>query len=368
MKPSDIFLFAAQCLALDENPDFKETVVSTLQDQENNDRFIKLCSDHYILPAVFLKFKKHGLLQVWHENYLHHIEDIYQRNKERNMAILSQIDEINGLLLKENIRAVYLKGTAQLMDGLYSDTGERMISDIDFLVQEKDYFKAARILLQLGYREQSKNFVDLNKLKHYPRLFNEDRPVAVEIHRIPVDTPYTKYYSSEKVFRHCKVPINKSNCFVPSDEHKTIHNFIHCQLADNGYRDKHCNLRSLYDLYLLAGRICLQPLIHQTGFPQQTGEYFACAQKIFQGSEHFPVATTQRGNRLYQRIFYYQDHPRNYKLWLRSKRLLHLIFVRYLFRFIRAIFEQESRKYICRRICDKSWYSYHLNGLRRWFR
>ncbi|HAQ21344.1 MAG TPA: hypothetical protein DCR40_19255 [Prolixibacteraceae bacterium] len=56
------------------------------------------------------------------------------------------MDDITAILNKENIQPVFLKGTANLLDGLYSDVGERMIGDIDFLVKEEDYLKAAELL------------------------------------------------------------------------------------------------------------------------------------------------------------------------------------------------------------------------------
>ena len=53
--------------------------------------------------------------------------EIYDLNRERNQQILQQIDDITAELNKENIQPVFLKGTANLLDGLYSDVGERMI-------------------------------------------------------------------------------------------------------------------------------------------------------------------------------------------------------------------------------------------------
>ena len=66
---------------------------------------------------------------------------IYGLNRERNIQILQRIDDITAELNKKNIQPVFLKGTANLLDGLYSDLGERMIGDIDFLVKEQLKFQ-----------------------------------------------------------------------------------------------------------------------------------------------------------------------------------------------------------------------------------
>jgi len=46
---------------------------------------------------------------------------------------------------------IYLKGTGNLIDGIYSDIGERIIGDIDFLVPEKDFRTTAELFKKEGY-------------------------------------------------------------------------------------------------------------------------------------------------------------------------------------------------------------------------
>jgi len=112
----------------------------------NIQNFIQLCSDHLIIPAIYLKLKAHDILNDLPEDFIQAFKEIYDLNRERNEQILKQIDDITAILNKENIQPVFLKGTANLLDGLYSDVGERMIGDIDFLVKEEDYLKAAELL------------------------------------------------------------------------------------------------------------------------------------------------------------------------------------------------------------------------------
>jgi len=60
----------------------------------------------------------------------------------------------------------YFKCTANLLDGIYSDVGERMIGDIDFLVKEEDYFRTAAILYGKGYQHNNKTtFIDYRTRK-----------------------------------------------------------------------------------------------------------------------------------------------------------------------------------------------------------
>ncbi len=143
MNYKDLFYFAAQCLALDDHPEFRETIITSFSGGKAElDDFIFLCSNHLILQAIYLNFKKHNLLGIFPVIYREHIAGIYLQNKKRNLDILQQVEELNLALAAENIIPVYLKGTANLLDNVCSDVGERMIGDIDLLVQDKDYLKS----------------------------------------------------------------------------------------------------------------------------------------------------------------------------------------------------------------------------------
>ena len=67
---------------------------------------------------------------------------ITKLNRERNEEIIAQAKELNTLLLEHHITPIFLKGTGNLLEGLYEDIGERMVGDIDFLFSEEDYPKA----------------------------------------------------------------------------------------------------------------------------------------------------------------------------------------------------------------------------------
>ncbi|MDP3181017.1 MAG: nucleotidyltransferase family protein, partial [Bacteroidota bacterium] len=103
------------------------------------ENFIQLCSDHLIIPAIYLKLKAHDILAYLPEDFIQALKEIYELNRERNLQILRQIDDITATLNKANIQPVFLKGTANLLDGIYSYVGELMIGNIDFLVKEGKY-------------------------------------------------------------------------------------------------------------------------------------------------------------------------------------------------------------------------------------
>ena len=111
------------------------------------------------------------------------MEHVANTNRDRNTQIISQAKELNTFLLSHNITPIFIKGTANLLAGLYNDITERMVGDIDFLFSSQDYPRAIQVLKEWGYCKT----VELAKYpypwsKHYPRLVKEDKIAAIEIH------------------------------------------------------------------------------------------------------------------------------------------------------------------------------------------
>ena len=50
---------------------------------------------------------------------------------------------MNATLNTAGISPIYLKGTGNLIDGIYGDVGERIIGDTDLRVPEKDILTTA---------------------------------------------------------------------------------------------------------------------------------------------------------------------------------------------------------------------------------
>lgn len=257
MNSKQLFYFAGQCLTQSDSPEFRQRIIANLSSSRKFvDDFIQLCDKNLVLPAIYLKFKKLDLFKHLPSEVSQLLADIYTLNKNRNTAILEQIDEINETLEQKNILPVYLKGCAHLLDNLYSDVGERMIGDIDFLVKEEDFIEAGQVLLELGYKKQFELVKHWTEHTHHPAMYRDDYPAAVEIHRLPVEikleAKYTKQFTPSCIFDQIKMIPGKKNCFVQSDEHQFIQNVIHSQLAHSAYLFKKNYLRDMYDLYLLS--------------------------------------------------------------------------------------------------------------------
>ena len=96
---------------------------------------------------------------------------------------MNEAKNLNILLLENGIRPIFFKGTANLLEGLYEDIGERMVGDIDFLFSEKDFPKAIDILKKDNYFKPKKELEYFQGFRHYSRLVKQANLAAIEIHK-----------------------------------------------------------------------------------------------------------------------------------------------------------------------------------------
>ncbi len=365
----ELFYFSAKCLTLDEFPNFKEKIIEVFKTEKIVvEDFIKICDTNLILPAIFLKFKSHQLLYLFPEPIGMLLESVYNLNKKRNLHILQQIDEINKKLSIEKINPVYFKGTANLLDGLYSDVGERMIGDIDLIVKDEDYSKTVDLIFELGYSKQPDRYHDGIDPMHYPPLYRDDMPAVIEIHRTPVDFKYARLFSTATIFEQFKPIQTKENCFVPSDEHKIIHNFIHSQLADLGYLYKRNSLRDLYDLYLLSLRMQPALLINKVEKQRRFVGHLKYTEKVFNTKDRFCSENHQDKNLHIFLCDFSLNHARINNAYCGIIKTVRIFKYWYLDKIIKAFYRKEYRRYIFRRISNSEWYEMHINRVKNFFR
>ena len=108
---------------------------------------VKVSTSHYVLPAIYCNFKRADFLKYLPADLVDYIKHITNLNRVRNTQIIQQAKDLNSLLLANNIRPIFLKGTGNLLVGIYEDIAERMVGDIDFIFSKEDYPIKLNIML-----------------------------------------------------------------------------------------------------------------------------------------------------------------------------------------------------------------------------
>ena len=140
---------------------------------------------------------KHGIAaMVWHNLENNHLQSgipeevasflrgALLRNLSRNIFNTVSTTEALGLLNREKIKTVILKGLA-LENSVYGNIGLRQMSDVDILINRKDCLRAREVLLNAGYISLPvKSFLHRMILpyygKHLPSLLKNG--ASLEIH------------------------------------------------------------------------------------------------------------------------------------------------------------------------------------------
>jgi hypothetical protein len=250
MTYKETLFFIGKCLTINHDQKNKIIIENELK-SENIDweSVVKLSTAHYVFPALYCTLKRAEFLPYVPEDLVEFMKHITDLNRERNQKLLSQTKEINELLLVNNITPIFLKGTGNLLEGLYEDIGERMIGDIDFIVSNDDYLKAIEILHNENYKPIKESELDRSFHWHYPTLIHPEKIGAVEIHNKILKRPYSSILSYGILEKGLQ---NKFNFKFISDEHKILVALLQEIINDNLYYSKRISLRTVYDVFLIT--------------------------------------------------------------------------------------------------------------------
>ena len=176
--------FIGKCLTISHEKHNKILVEEELKSGNIDwDNIVKVSTSHYVFPALYINLKRAGFLEYLPKDLVDYMKRITDLNRERNQQIIEQAKEINDLLLKNNITPIFLKGTGNLLEGLYEDIAERMVGDIDVLVSKKQTNEAYEILKNQNYIKQNNNTQMLPNHRHLPRIIHKNKIAAIAIHK-----------------------------------------------------------------------------------------------------------------------------------------------------------------------------------------
>ena len=213
------------------------------------DEVVKFSTGHCVFPALYCNLKRANFLIYLPVDLVDYMKNIADINRNRNNQIIQQAKELDSLLSANNIKPVFLKGTGNLLAGIYDDISERMVGDIDFIVSKDDYPKAIKLLREFGYSEvhtAKYYFPDI----HYRRLEKVNNIAAIEIHKeLSREIKYQNEFNYSIIVKDSQL-INDIR--VMSYANKLNLSIIASQINDKCFYYKTLSLRNAYDVFLLS--------------------------------------------------------------------------------------------------------------------
>ncbi len=354
MTYKETLFFVAKCLTINHEAHNKRIVEQTLQSNTVDwDEVVKLSTAHYVFPALYCNLKKASFLSYLPEDLVDYMKHITDLNRERNEQILLQAEELNTLLLEHNIAPIFIKGTGNLLEGLYEDIAERMVGDIDFICSPEDYPKAIQLLEKKGYYSNYKENDSLvPEFKHYPKLIIEDKIAAVEIHKELLN----KKYASELNYDFIKAGIQKINDVqVLCYKNQLSLSIAATHINNNGFEYKNFALRNAFDVFLLSKKTNAKDAFQEFNALQHPLHCFlASCYEVFNKPQSLTYINSTKTEKYLIEFRKFINNKKlaeqEFKKTIRKRminRRIEIIF--------KSFFYKKYRVWLIKRITDKNW-------------
>ena len=210
----------------------------------------KIASSNLFIPSLYSLMKQRKFLKYVPKDFKNYIKSIFSQNKKRNRILLNEIKFLAEIFTNNEIEHVFIKGSANLISKIYSDYGERMVGDIDFLIKEKDILKTLKLLNSNGYFSKYPE-VSKDSFRHLPRMNNKRKCFAIEPH-VNIVNDYYELINSDSIFKN-KVEIN--DIYVPKMEDNFYINIYNIMINDRSVYTLNYNYRNIYDYSLIDKKI-----------------------------------------------------------------------------------------------------------------
>ena len=346
----ETLFFIAKCLTISlEEKNRKEIEKQLKSTSIDWEAVVKVSTNHYVFPAIYCNFKRADFLKYLPADLVDYMKHITNLNRDRNSQIIAQAKELNSLLLANKITPIFLKGTGNLLEGLYEDVGERMVGDIDFLFSEKDFFKAVDIFKKDNYTKPESELDYFQGFRHYSRLVKPANIAAVEIHKEVTIEKYRGEFNFEMISED----IQQINDFsVLSFENQLLLSIISSQINDYGFEFTKFALRNAYDVFLLSKKVNTKKAISKfTKLKSSLNCFIANCNLAFGDLESLDYFKTKESEK-YLKAFNISLYKRKLNLKINFK----LITINLYRRFgivCKSIFNSENRKWLLNRIKSK---------------
>jgi len=352
MNYKETLFFIAKCLTIsleDKNRDEIELILETTD--IDWDAVVKVSTAHYVFSALYCNLKRVDFLKYLPQELVSYMEHITDLNRDRNKKIVTQAKDLNSLLIANNITPIFLKGTGNLLAGIYEDIAERMVGDIDFIFSKEDYPEAIAILREFGYSEVNKYKYHFPSTKHYRRLQKENNIAAVEIHKellLEKHTNEFNYSFVEKDSQYIK------GVTVLSYANKLNLSIIANQINDSGFYYKTMALRNAYDVFLLSKKTNAKDAVNTLDkLSQPLNCFLAACYEVFNAVESLEYNKTKNAAS-YLNVFNSQFSKRQ-ATKRRHKRIKIYLFIKNRLNIIyKSIIYKEYRVWLFKRVTDKN--------------
>lgn len=208
-----------------------------------------------VTPALGPILAELGVLASLPEDARAFLRTVAALNRERNVRIMAELDELAAALALAGIKAVALKGAGLVADGIFRTPACRMIADIDLLVPGDRVADALATSHALGWRAGTIWSDPAATLIHPETATRSGAAAALEIHVEFLNHTWRRLLPAAAILADA-VPLagRGDGLAVPSLADRLVIVVAHAQLRDFGHYNGILPLRAVLDWTRLQAR------------------------------------------------------------------------------------------------------------------
>jgi len=249
---------------------------ATLKHFKNWEQLVYHSSAHLLLPTIYKRLQDKKLLHLLPDDLVSYLKSIHQLNYHRNLEILEQVKTLHAILASGGINHLFLKGSAILIKSSSNHYLERMVGDIDVLIETTQLHQAFQLLRQHGYTKNIGFDYDVQNFRHLDRQISPEGLAAVELHDELIRHP-KQYLVNAKEMLEQKIMHN--GIPIPNDYFMGLHSVMAFQVNDFGYYYRNISFKTLYDSLVL--KVPQNFTLINTLQQQPYGQYFLTWSQAF---------------------------------------------------------------------------------------
>ncbi|SFE42240.1 Uncharacterised nucleotidyltransferase [Paenibacillus catalpae] len=264
--------------------DYKLEVEEAVQLAEEIDwqLFLRFAVYHQTHPVLYpLLVQLNAKLQWTPDHVMSRLRDLCSRNTLLMHQLHEEMGRINGMMEKQGIRPLFLKGPV-LAALLYGDLSGRTSGNLDILVARQDWDRSVQQLLSAGYMMAKQYGVDnvLNYTErntHHLVYIHPDKNIEVELHwKLNPNTEMEPSFA--ELWARRQASSFPKSIYTLGNEDLLVYLILH------GTRHGWSSLKWLLDIDRMMGRFLnwnrANQLFEESGSRQFGGEAFLLATQL----------------------------------------------------------------------------------------
>ena len=328
MTNKELLYFVAKCLTISVDYNNKLAIKKLLETTKIDwDNVVRYSTSNSVFTTLYCNLKYAKLLDNLPDELVAYMQYITNVNRYRNDEIVKQAREINELLLFNNIKPVFLKGTANLLAGLYADTGARMVDAIDFIVATEDFENALYILKKNKYSSNVRQKNRLLPLELNTSFKKENEIATVKVHKALVLKKYTKQFNYAYVNMDTQL---FAGAEVMSYKNQFCMSIIDVQINNNGFCKKTMALQDAYDILLLSRKIITESAFNDfSSLKNPLNCFVAICYEVFNAPLYlnYKISNkTERYLRIFKKLLAHKQYRDTYHRKIRVKQYFNVRF------------------------------------------